>query len=708
MTVFPQRTLLFVTLLAGLLACSSPDPRSPERPAYPDSPRMDVVDDYHGTKVADPYRWLENPDAAETRAWIAAQNRTTRAFLDAIPERPAIRKRLEELWNYERWTVPVRKAGRLLYTHNDGLQNQNVLWVAASPDAEPRVLLDPNTLSKDGTVALGDTAVSEDGKLLAYELSEAGSDWTTVRVRDVDTGRDLPDSIEWVKFSQSSWTKDGQGFFYSTYPVHDTTGTVALKDHRLHFHRLGTKAAEDRVVYARPDHPDWGFAGKVTSDGEMLVVTVWQGTDRKNRVYLQDLRDPSSEVLPFLDDFDAQYVFLAKLGSKLLFRTDLDAARGRVIAIDVAHPARAAWRTVVPESPDTLESAWVAGGRLVCAYLKDAANELRVFDLDGGSGTKVALPGLGSVSEIRGEPDDPEVFFSYSSFTSPASIWRLEVASAKAAPFRSPKVRFDPAAFVTEQVFVASRDGTRLPMFVTRRKDVHPGPATPALVYGYGGFDIPMKPEFSPANLVWMERGGIYAVPCLRGGGEYGREWHESGTKERKQNVFDDCIAAAESLVERGMTSKRKLALRGHSNGGLLVGACLTQRPDLFGAALPGVGVLDMLRYHRFTIGWAWASDYGTSDDPAAFEYLRRYSPLHNVKEGVAYPPTLITTADHDDRVVPAHSFKFAAALQHAQAGKSPILIRIETRAGHGAGKPTSMRLDEVADEWAFLADSLR
>ena len=703
-----QRTLFLGLWLSGLFACSTPAPRSPARPAYPESPRMDVVDDYHGTKVADPYRWLEDPDSPETRAWIAAQNRTTRAFLDAIPERPAIRERLEELWNYERWTAPVRKGGRLFFAHNDGLQNQNVLWVAASPEAEPRVLLDPNALSKDGTVALGDTAVSEDGKLLAYELSEAGSDWTTVRVRDVDTGRDLDDRIEWVKFSQSSWTKDGRGFYYSTYPVHDTTGTVALKGHRLRFHRLGARAEEDRVVYARPDHPDWGFAGKVTSDGELLVVTVWQGTDRKNRVYLQDLRAPDSEVLPFLDDFDAQYAFLAKQGSSLYFRTDLDAPRGRVIAIDLAHPARASWRTVVPESADTLEGALVAGGKLVCVYLRDAANELRLFDLAGGSGTVVPLPGLGSVSEIRGEPDDPDAFFAYSSFTAPASIWRLEIASARAAPFRAPKVRFDPASFVTEQVFVRSRDGTRLPMFLTRRKDVHPRPRTPTLVYGYGGFDIPMKPEFSPAQLVWMERGGVYAVPCLRGGGEYGRDWHEAGTKERKQNVFDDCVAAAEYLIGHGMTSKAKLALRGHSNGGLLVGACLTQRPDLFGAALPGVGVLDMLRYHRFTIGWAWASDYGTSDDPAAFEYLRRYSPLHNVREGVAYPPTLITTADHDDRVVPAHSFKFAAALQHAQAGKAPILIRIETRAGHGAGKPTSMRIDEIADEWAFLAEALR
>jgi prolyl oligopeptidase len=669
---------------------------------------MDVVDDYHGTKVADPYRWLEDPDSERTRAWIAAQNRTTRAFLDAIPEHAAIRARLEELWNYARWSAPVNKGGRYFFSRNDGLQAQPVLYVSASLDAEARVLLDPNTLSKDGTVALGDVIPSEDGKLLAYEVADAGSDWTTIRVRDVETGRDLEDVVPWVKFSRCAWAPDGSGFYYSTYPVHDTTGRIQLLNQRMLFHRLGTKVDADALVCAREDHPDWGFQADVARDGELLVVTAWQGTERKNRVFLRDLRAPDAKVVAFLDDFDAQYVFLAKKGSLLYFRTDLDAPRGRVIAIDLAHPERASWRTIVPEAKDTLENAVAAGGRILCSYLADARSELRLLALDGGEPVTVALPGLGSVAEIRGDEDDPEAFVTYSSFTSPASVWRVEAATGKAVTVFAPKVAFDPADYATEQVFYTSRDGTRIPMFVTRRKDLRPSPQTPALLYGYGGFDIPMKPDFSPANLVWMERGGIYAVACLRGGGEYGREWHESGTKERKQNVFDDCIAAAEFLVANGWTSSRKLALSGRSNGGLLVGACLTQRPDLFGAALPGVGVLDMLRYHRFTIGWAWASDYGTSDDAAAFRYLLNYSPLHRVKEGVAYPPTLITTGDHDDRVVPAHSFKFAAALQAAQAGEAPVLIRIETRAGHGAGKPTSMKIDEVADEWAFLSAVLR
>ena len=669
---------------------------------------MDVVDDYHGTKIADPYRWLEDPDSDRTRAWIAAQNVTTRAFLDAVPERAAIRKRLEELWNYARWSAPVKKGGRYFFSRNDGLQAQPVFYVATALDAEPRVLLDPNLLSKDGTVALGDVVPSEDGKLLAYEIADAGSDWTTIRIRDVETGHDLEDVVPWVKFSRCAWALDGSGFWYSTYPVHDTTGKVQLLNQRMQFHRIGTKADADALAYAREDHPDWGFQADVTKDGEMLVVSVWQGTERKNRVYLQDLRAKDAKVVAFLDDFDAQYVFLEKRGSLLFFRTDLDAPRGRVIAIDLAHPERASWRTIVPERKDTLENAVAAGGRLLCSYLADAKNELRLYGFDGGEAIPVELPPLGSVAEIRGEPGDPEAFVTYSSFTSPASVRRVDTASGSASTVFAPKVAFDPADYATEQVFYASRDGTRIPMFVTKRKDLKPNPQTPALLYGYGGFDIAMKPEFSPANLVWMERGGIYAVACLRGGGEYGRDWHESGTKERKQNVFDDCIAAAENLVARGWTSKKKLALSGRSNGGLLVGACLTQRPDLFGAAIPGVGVLDMLRYHRFTIGWAWASDYGTSDDAQAFGYLVKYSPLHNVKPGVDYPPTLITTADHDDRVVPAHSFKFAATLQAAQAGDAPVLIRIETRAGHGAGKPTSMKIDEVADEWAFLAAVLR
>jgi prolyl oligopeptidase len=675
--------------------------------AYPTARRGDVVDDYHGTRVADPYRWLEDPDSPETRHWIEAENEITQKYLASIPERAAIRARLEKLWNYERFGVPFKKAGKYFFTRNDGLQNQSVLYVADSLADKGRVLLDPNLLSKDGTVALGTTQVTEDGRYLGYALSEAGSDWTSLHVREVATGKDLSDRVAWVKFSGIAWTHDASGFFYSTYPAHDTTGKVALKNQTLYFHRLGQPQESDAVVYKRPDEPDWGFHGRVSDDGEMLVVAVSQSTAPKNRVYVKDLRSPSSEIEKIVDVFEAAYDFVGKEGDTLYFRTDDHAPRGRVIAIDAKNPAREKWREVIPESSDTLESAELAAGRWITSYLHDAHNRVQMFELDGRAAESVELPGIGSVAAFSTDAKDPEAFFSFASFTTPTAIYRYDVKEKKLGAWRSPHVDFSPDDYVTREVFYASKDGTRVPMFVSHKKSVHPDASTPALLYGYGGFNISMKPEFRPANLLWMERGGLYAMPCLRGGGEYGREWHEAGIKEKKQNVFDDFIAAAEFLIAQGHTSKEKLAISGRSNGGLLVGACLTQRPDLFGAALPGVGVLDMLRYHRFTIGWAWASDYGTSEEAAGFAYLSRYSPLHNVKAGTSYPPTLITTADHDDRVVPAHSFKFGAALQSAQAGRNPVLIRIETRAGHGAGKPTAMQIDEAADEIAFLTHAL-
>jgi len=669
---------------------------------------MEIVDDYHGTRIADPYRWLEDPDSPRTREWIESQNEVTRSVLDAVPERPAILARLTEVWDHERFGVPRKQGGRLFFTRNDGLQDQPVLYVSEGLDGAPRVLVDPNTLSKDGTTALTEFFPSEDGRLLAYELSVAGSDWTSVRIRDVATGRDLDDRVDWAKFSTVAWLHDGSGFFYSTYPEHDTTGNVALKHHRLVFHRLGTPQSKDTVVCERSDEPDFGFGGTVTSDGTLLVIHVWTGTEEKNRIYLKDLVRPEAPIVRLLDDFDAAYDFLGRRGRELWFKTNLAAPRGRVIAIDPGRPGREYWREVVPQQTETLESAVLTSNGLVAAYLRHAASLVRAFDNDGRPVQTLTLPSPCAVSGWSGSDDDPDAFFALSSFTAPVSILRYDAVARRTSAFREPRASFDPTLFQTEQVFYPSRDGTRIPMFLVRRKDLVPGPATPTLLYGYGGFNVSMTPEFSPANLVWVERGGLYAVPCLRGGGEYGREWHEAGTKERKQNVFDDFIAAAEWLVAQGKTSPSKLAIRGRSNGGLLVGACLTQRPELFGAALPGVGVLDMLRYHRFTIGWAWASDYGTADDPAAFAYLRAYSPLHNVREGTRYPATLITTADHDDRVVPAHSFKFAAALQEAQGGPAPILIRVETRAGHGTGKPTSMQIEQTADEWAFLAMALR
>ncbi|MBK7877439.1 MAG: S9 family peptidase [Planctomycetes bacterium] len=703
---------VLVASLFLVSSCSSePDaaPRSTpiERAAlaYPVARRADVVDDYHGVRVTDPYRWLEDPDAPETRAWVDAQNALARAWIDAVPEREAIEARLTQLWNYERYGVPSREGGLVIFAKNDGLQNQPVYWVAAGVDAPPRVLLDPNTLSKDGTASVGSTRASPDGALFAYEVSEGGSDWPTVRVRDVSTGQDRADRVEWVKFSGLAWSPDSAGFYYSTFPDHDTTGNVKLVKQELRYHRLGTPQSADVLVHARADQPEWGFSGYVTDDGTTLVITVTKGTDPRTQVLLKNLARPDDAVVELVTGFDAEYEFIEKSGDELFFKTDLDAPTKRVIAIQRAAPERARWREVLPADPGrTLQSAVLCGGRLVTAYLEDAHSVVFVDALVGRQRAQVALPALGSVAGLSGGPRDGDVYVSFSSFARAAEVLRLDVATRALSVWRSPKTAFDPADYVTEQVFATSRDGTRVPLFVTRKKSVAPSASTPCLLYGYGGFDVSITPAFNAGVIAWMDQGALYASAVLRGGGEYGRDWHAAGTQERKQNVFDDFIACAELLIARGWTSAPKLAIQGHSNGGLLVGACLTQRPDLFGGALPGVGVLDMLRYDQFTIGWAWESDYGSARrSRAAFDWLRAYSPLHNVRAGACYPATLVTTADHDDRVVPAHSYKFTAALQAAQACAQPILIRVDVKAGHGAGKPTSMKIDELADQWAFL-----
>ncbi len=676
--------------------------------AYPEARRGEVVDVFHGTEVPDPYRWLEDPDSEETRAWIDAENTLTRDWLDAVDERAWLRQRLEEVWNYERVGRPRQEGGRTFYTRNDGLQSHSVLYWAAALDAEPQVLLDPNLLSEDGTVSLGGWAVSEDGRTLAYATSDGGSDWRTVHFRSVDTGEELEDELSWVKFSSLSWSADGSGLYYSRYPEPADPLEQVNLDQQLYLHVLGTPQSEDRLIYARPDEPTWGFRGQVTDDGGLLVISVSEGTEEKNRVYVQDLTVADAPVVPLLDDRDAGYRFLARTGTTLWFNTNLDAPRGRVIAIDQEHPGREHWREVVPQGEHVLEDVDVVGGRLLLTTITDAHNRVEVRDLEGLPIGQVELPGLGSAHGFDGEVDASEVFFSFTGFTDPASVYRYDVAEGVTELWRRPAVDFDPEDFETRQVFYESRDGTRVPMFVTHKRGLVLDGSHPTLLYGYGGFNVSLTPWYSSANLVWMELGGVYALPNLRGGGEYGEEWHEAGTLLEKQNVFDDFIAAGEWLVAEGYTRPDRLAIRGGSNGGLLVGACLLQRPELFGAALPEVGVLDMLRYHLFTIGWAWASDYGTVDDsPEMFQALLAYSPVHNARQGGRYPSTMIVTADHDDRVVPAHSFKFAAALQHAQAGPEPVLIRVETRAGHGAGKSTEMRLDEYADKWAFLVEAL-
>ena len=676
---------------------------------YPEARKSDQSDDYHGTLVPDPYRWLEDPDSPESRAWIEAENALTFGFLEKIPARASIAERLTTLWNYERFGTPYLQGGRYFYGRNDGLQNQSVLYVAESLDAEPRVLLDPNTLSDDGTVALAGYAISDDGQSLAYGLSAAGSDWNEWHVRDVATGADRDDHLRWVKFSGASWAKDGSGFYYSRYdaPKEGEELQQANYFQKLCFHRLGTEQAEDVLVYERPDQKEWGFSGGVSEDGAYLVISVRQGTEPKNRLFYKPLAEPNAEVVELISELTAQYRFLGNDGPVFWLRTNDGAPKNRVIAIDTINPSREHWREIIPEAAETLESVSVIGEKFIADYLKDASTRLKVFGLDGAFERDVELPGLGSAGGFSGKRAQTETFYSFTSYTTPTSIYRYDVPSGTSTLYRQPQVAFEPAGYETSQVFYASADGTQIPMFLTHRTGLERNGQNPTYLYGYGGFNISLTPSFSPAQIVWMERGGILAVPNLRGGGEYGKAWHEAGTKERKQTVFDDFIAAAEWLIAEKYTSTPKLAVAGGSNGGLLVGACLTQRPDLFGACLPAVGVLDMLRFQKFTIGWAWTSDYGSADNPADFPYLFAYSPLHNLKPGTSYPATLITTGDHDDRVVPAHSFKFAAALQAAQSGPAPTLIRIETRAGHGAGKPTAKIIEEAADQWAFLVEVL-
>ena len=698
-----KRTLsIFVvaSLLTSLLLAA-------DKPfVYPQAPKSEQTDDYFGTKVADPYRDLENGDADATKKWIEAENKLTFDYLATIPERKKINEKMTALWNYEKFTVPFHDGGRYFFSKNTGLQNQNVFFTSDRLPGDGKVLLDPNTLSKDGTVALSGMDVTDNGKLLAYGLAVAGSDWQEWKVRDIATGKDLTDDVQWVKFSSASWKKDGSGFFYSRY---DAPASDQLKQanyfHKLYFHKLGTPQAEDPLVYERKDHKDWNFNGQVSEDGRFLIINVSQGTDPKNRIFYKDLEKPDAAVVELLNKQDAAYDFLGCEGNVFWFKTDLGAPRGRIVTVDVTKPEEI--KTLVPEAPDKLEDTQVVGDKFIASYLKDAHSAVRLFDLAGKDAGEIKLPGLGTASGFRGKRKDTETFYSYVSFTEPSTIYRYDLKSGESSVLFRPKVDFKSDDFVTEQVFCSSKDGTKVPIFLTYRKGLQKNGTNPTMLYGYGGFDSSITPSFSPAIATWLQMGGAYAVATLRGGGEYGEDWHLAGTKLRKQNVFDDFIAAGEWLIANKYTSTPKLAISGRSNGGLLVGAALTQRPDLWGATLPAVGVMDMLRFQKFTIGWAWTSDYGSSENKDEFAAIYKYSPLHNIKPGTRYPPTLVTTADHDDRVFPAHSFKFAATLQAAQAGPAPVLIRIETRAGHGAGKPTSKIIEETTDQWAFLVKSL-
>jgi prolyl oligopeptidase len=704
--------LALLLLSLGVLAgCPKKGPEAapeaePPGFVYPDARRGEVVDDYFGTQVADPYRWLEEPDSEETRTWVEAQNALTQGYIGAIPERERIHRRLTKLWDFERFGTPQKAGERWIWSYNSGLQDQSVIYVGKSLDGEGSVLLDPNTFSEDGTVALAGMEPSPDGRWLAYAISDGGSDWKSWKVMDIKTKEEGPDLIEWTKFGSVSWHPDGSGFWYGRFPEPENPLEAVNTNYQLWWHTLGDAQADDRLVYEDPENPKEEFFGFVTDDGEWLVVYVFAGTDERNRLWVRRVDEPEAEFDRILDDFDAGYLLIANEGSKLWLQTNKDAPKGRIILVNVDNPQPKAWSEIVPEADEVIEGSSSIGGKLIVRYLKDAHSVVRVFERDGTATGEVPLPGMGSAWGFDGDQSDEQTFFTYASFTTPSSIYRYTPATNEVSLWKAPAVDWDPDAFVTTQVFYDSADGTKVPMFLTHRKDVQPTGDVPTLLYGYGGFNISITPYYSLNLALWAEMGGLVAVANLRGGGEYGEEWHEAGTKLNKQNVFDDFVAAAEHL-QQDWTSPARTTIYGGSNGGLLVGAVMTQRPDVARVAIPVVGVLDMLRYHLFTIGWAWADDYGRSDEEEMFAYLHGYSPLHNLDEGVDYPSTLVFTGDHDDRVVPAHSYKFSAELQRVHGGETPVMIRIETRAGHSAGKSTSQRIDEAADRWAFCVKEL-
>ena len=704
----------FLILCAGiaLAACSrnEPDPQ-PLTMQYPLTSTIEHVDTYHGIKVPDPYRWLEDDvrESDDVKQWVDAQNEVTFAYLESIPERDLIKERLKALWDYDRYGMPAKEGGLYYYTYNDGLQNQDVIYVQANLDAEAKLLVDPNSWSDDGTVALASYFPSPDGKHMAYLIQDGGSDWRKARVIQVDNGTVLDDELDWLKFTGLTWAKDGSGFYYSRYPEpKDEEKFQSLNlNQALYFHRLGTQMDEDVLIYTQPENPEWGYSASVTDDGAHLVITVWKGTDDRYQIVHQDLTDPDAKPGMLIEGFDNDYSLVGNVGSELFFRTNKDAPRNRLIAIDVNDPEPENWREIIAEGPDVLDGVSLVGGKIVTDYMQDAQTVVKIFDLDGKQTGTVDLPGIGTASGFNGKFDDPETFFVYTSYNTPTMVNRLDIETGEVSVFRQPDVDFNSDDYVVKQVFYESGDGTRVPMFIAHHKDVVPDGKTPTMLYGYGGFNISLTPGFSITRLAWMEMGGVYAVANLRGGGEYGQAWHKAGTKLNKQNVFDDFIAAAEYLIAENYTNPSKLAIFGGSNGGLLVGAVTNQRPDLFAAAVPAVGVMDMLRFHEFTAGRFWVDDYGSSENPEEFDALYAYSPYHNVKTGADYPAVMVTTADTDDRVVPGHSFKYAAAMQKAQGGAAPILIRIETRAGHGAGKPTDMVIEDYADRWAFLVRNL-
>jgi prolyl oligopeptidase len=676
---------------------------------YPPGPKSDHVDDYNGVKIADPYRGLEDADSPSTQKWVEEENKLTFGYLAKLSGRDKIKEQLTQLWDYERYG-PFSKAGpNYFYSHNSGLQNQPVVFVTRSVKEPGKVLLDPNTYRKDGTAAQAGATESWGGKLYAYSIAQAGSDWQEWHVRDVDSGKDHGDVIGWSKSGGVAWNGDDSGFYYSRFPEPppEKLLTVAALNSKIYFHRLGDSQAADKLIYERPEHPNWGLYPIVMEGGRYVVFYIYTGVEGTNMLAYQDLGAPEPRTVDLIGKNEHAYDPIAAIGSLLYLRTNDGAPRGRVIAIDLQHSERSNWKEIVPEAPETLENVQMADDRLLLEYMKDAHSAARLVTTEGKPLDDVQLPGLGTAVWSSPRLRDKEAFYLFTTFTAPATIYRLNLETGRSDPIRETKTAFEAANYETEQVFYPSKDGTRIPMFLTYRKGLKRDGQNPTLLYAYGGFDIALTPSFSPAIAEWLRMGGIYAEANLRGGSEYGEAWHQAGMRDKKQNVFDDFIAAAEWLIANKYTSIPKLAIFGGSNGGLLVGAVLNQRPDLFGAAMPSVGVMDMLRFNKFGFGTQWVGEYGSPENPKDFAVMRAYSPLHNIRTGVKYPPVLITTSDHDDRVMPGHSLKYAATLQQAQEGSAPILIRIETRAGHGAGKPTSKIIDEWADRLTFLRSAL-
>lgn len=701
--IFAITTLLIFNII--FISCNenkedTPQNHMKEKIEYPETRKDDVVEDYHGTKIADPYRWLEDDDSEETEDWVKRQNAVTEAYLSEIPFIDDLKSRYEELWDYEKFSAPFKEGDHYYYFKNDGLQNQSVIYTTDDLSEEGEVFLDPNTFSDDGTASLGSMSFNKDGSKVAYLVSEGGSDWRTAYVMDVATKEKTDDVINWAKFTGIAWA--GDGFYYSRYPApkEGKELSAANEFHTLYYHKLGTDQREDKEIYVDKDHPQRNVGAETTEDGRFLLVSTTESTSG-NMLRFQDVNS-NGALTTVTKDFNYDFNVIDNDGDKLLVLTNYDAPNQRLISIDTKNPSEKNWKDVIPQSEDALRDVAIVDGKLFANYLHDAASKIKVYDMKGKFIQDLELPGIGTVGGVSGKKSDKEGFYSFTSFINPTTIYKLDAETLTSEVYKSPEVDFNSDDYETKQVWYSSKDGTKVPMFITMKKGTKLNGNNPTLLYGYGGFDIPITPGFSLTRLPLLEHGGVYAVANIRGGGEFGSEWHKSGTKERKQNVFDDFIAAAEYLIENGYTSSEKLAVEGRSNGGLLIGACMTQRPDLYKVAFPHVGVLDMLRYHEFTIGWAWASDYGRSDDPEAFKYLIKYSPLHNVK-AVDYPSTLVMTADHDDRVVPAHSFKFISELQDKHTGDDPVLIRIETSAGHGSGKPTSKQIEAAAETVGFM-----